>query len=69
MFGGGNVQMPPPPPAYVPPPKPQSPEIQAAGQTARQRAAAAIGSSGTILTGPAGLTNPANTAQKTLLGQ
>jgi hypothetical protein len=39
-----------------------------ASQLARSRAAAGAGAAGTILTTPQGLTEPATTQQKTLLG-
>lgn len=68
-FGGSSIPAPapvPPPPA----PAPQLPDqsVQAAGDTARARALAAIGPAATILTGPQGLVTPPQTAAKSLLG-
>lgn len=68
---GGNVSPGAPP---VPPPAPNAvptavdPAVIAAGSNARAKAAAALGASGTIVTGPQGLVTPASTAQKALLG-
>lgn len=65
---GGSA--PTPPAVTVPPPIPavQSPQgIQAAKDTAT-RAQSAIGPAATINTGPNGLTSPASTGTKTLLG-
>lgn len=59
---------PPPPPPVPPPPTPVDPAIAKAGADARSRAIAAGGIGGTVVTGPQGLTAPASTAQKTLLG-
>ena len=59
---------PPPPPPVPPPPTPVDPAVAKAGADARTRAIAAGGIGGTIVTGPQGLTAPASTAQKTLLG-
>jgi hypothetical protein len=55
------------PPAPPPPPQQQDPAVVAArnSEQLRQRQAA----SNTILTGPQGVTAPATTAVKTLLGQ
>ncbi len=55
------------PPAPPPPPQQQDPAVVAArnAEQLRQRQAA----SNTILTGPQGVTAPATTAVKTLLGQ
>lgn len=70
MGGSTPVQAPPPvPPPVAPPPTPADPAVVQAGMAARQRAVAAMGATGTILTGPGGLTTPASTATKTLLGQ
>jgi hypothetical protein len=66
---GGSA--PPPAPAVtVPPPIPavQSPAGIQAATTTQQRATAAVGPSATIATGPNGLTQPAQTGTKTLLG-
>jgi hypothetical protein len=59
----------PPPPA--PPPPPQTPDeaAKAAGDAQKKVAQNAAGPGSTILTGPQGLTTPATTNQKTLLGQ
>lgn len=61
---------PPPPPAQTP--VPQLPDQGAAtvGQQSRAgaMAAAAANAGGTILTGPEGLTTPASSSQKSLLG-
>jgi hypothetical protein len=59
-----------PPAVSVPPPIPavQSPQGIKAGQSAAQRAQQAIGPAATDVTGPAGVTSPANTGTKTLLG-
>lgn len=66
----GSSSPPSAPSVTVPPPIPtvQSPQgIQAASDTAA-RAKAATGPAATITTGPNGLTAPANTGTKTLLG-
>lgn len=65
---GGSA--PTPPAVTVPPPIPvvQSPQGIEAGKTAVARAQSATGPAGTIQTGPNGLTQPANTGTKTLLG-
>ena len=65
---GGSA--PTPPAVTVPPPIPavQAPAaIQAAKDTAT-RAQSAVGPAATIATGPNGLTQPAQTGTKTLLG-
>jgi len=64
MCGGGVPSAPPAPPL---PPQQQDPNVVAArnSEQLRQRQAA----SNTILTGPQGVTAPATTAVKTLLGQ
>jgi hypothetical protein len=56
----------------APPPPPPTPVDKAAEDSARQtqsRLAAAGGFGGTILTGGQGVTAPAQTSMKTLLGQ
>lgn len=65
MSGGGS-----PPPVTVPPPIPQTqaPQAMKASETITQRSGNAIGPAATIQTGPQGLTTPATTANKTLLG-
>lgn len=69
-FFGGNSNPPvqPPPPPSAPPPNPPSFGMStvAAGER-RTRGGQGYGS--TILTSGAGLTTPASTARKTLLGQ
>ena len=59
---------PPPPPAPPPPPQLADRDVQNAGIDQRNRALAAAGPGSTILTGPLGLTQPAQTTYKTLLG-
>lgn len=54
--------------APTPPPILQSPDGSAAANSAGNRARGAGGTSSTNLTGPQGLTDPATTAPKTLLG-
>lgn len=67
-FGGGGAPAPPPPPP-PPPEQPQAPiAIDAAKDTTRRRAINAAGMGSTLLTGAGGLTAPALTATKTLLG-
>lgn len=66
LFGGGGSPSTPPPPP--PPPQIQSPQGMQAGVDAQKRATGAVGAMGSIMTGPQGLTEPASTAQKTLLG-
>ena len=56
------------PPAPTAVPALQNPSGEAAAAAIARRAAGAAGFSSTNLTGPQGLTNPATTAQKTLLG-
>lgn len=67
-----SPKSPPPPPAPLPPPNPPvmaNAQQQAAGQNQAARArAAGAEMSGTLATSPQGLTKPATTAQKTLLG-
>jgi hypothetical protein len=65
---GGSA--PTPPAVSVPPPIPavQSPQGIQAGKTIQQRAQSATGPAATVETGPNGLTAPATTGTKTLLG-
>jgi hypothetical protein len=65
---GGSA--PSPQAVTVPPPIPQvqSPQGIQAAKTTATRAQSAVGPAATIVTGPNGLTQPANTGQKTLLG-
>jgi hypothetical protein len=65
---GGSA--PTPPAVTVPPPIPavQSPAGIQAAKTATTRAQSATGPAATIATGPNGLTSPASTGTKTLLG-
>lgn len=56
----------PKPPAPLP--TEQDPAVLAAREEEKRRRAAAAGQDSTILTGSQGLTAPASTAQKTLLG-
>jgi len=74
--GGSRSPAPPPPPPLLPeapqlPEQPASRTIGKAGSTDRKRRAAATGegATGTILTGPRGVTAPGTTATKTLLGE
>lgn len=58
-------------PAPIPPPAPvteQDQAVQASLDRERRRQAAAAGKRSTMLTGSAGLSTPASTAPKTLLG-
>jgi hypothetical protein len=74
LFGGGSV-----PSAPAPVPAPAIPTLTApieadassarAAEDERKRRAAASGRSDTVLTSGTGLTNPAQTTGKTLLGQ
>jgi len=71
MCMGSAPSLPPAPPP--PPDIPPVPELPDHGATAvstdpRMKAAAAYGAGGTIVTGPQGLTTPALTTAKTLLG-
>ena len=61
---------PTPPAVSVPPPIPavQSPQGIKAGQDAATRAQSAVGPAATIQTGANGLSTPASTGTKTLLG-
>lgn len=65
---GGSA--PTPPAVTVPPPIPtvQSPAQMKAASSTVQRATQASGPSSTIDTGPNGLSSPASTGTKTLLG-
>lgn len=67
--GGGKGSAPPP----APTPRPESAEAQAevdnSRQKERRRQAMAMGKESTMLTGGQGLTAPAPTAGKSLLGQ
>jgi hypothetical protein len=68
MFGSQSSQTPVPPPIPDPPPNPAS--FGASTFAAGKRNAPSTGGYGsTILTGGQGLTAPANTQRKTLLGQ
>jgi hypothetical protein len=64
MCGGGIPSAPPAPP---PPPQQQDAGVVAARNAEQLRQRQAV--SNTILTGPQGVTAPATTATKTLLGQ
>lgn len=70
-FSSPSMPSPPPPPA-APPPAPQAPDaaVQAAGAGARAKVASAAGPMQLIMNigGPAGLTTPAATTQKSTLG-
>ncbi len=57
-----------PVPAAQPPPQLPDNGVQKAGTDAETKAQMAYGASQTILTSPAGLTTPATTTKKTLLG-
>jgi hypothetical protein len=57
----------PAPPA--PPPTPSDPAVSKAATDAMNRARAAAGYGSTILSSPQGVTGPASTTLKTLLGQ
>ena len=67
-FSGASIPAPPPPPA--PPPSLPDQGVQNAKQNQGNLAALAYGASQTILTGPEGLQEKANTTAsgKTLLG-
>jgi hypothetical protein len=70
IFSPPSIPSPPPlPPAPPPPPRDVDPQIQKARDDERGRAKLAVGRSATILTGGEGLTAPASTTAKTLLGQ
>ena len=64
-FSSPNIPAATPPPAAA---KDQDPSIKAALDADRQRRDAMGGSKSTILTSAAGLTTPATSAPKTLLG-
>jgi hypothetical protein len=66
----GSPSVPAVPPAPAPPPSLPDSGVQNAGANQRNLAAMAYGAQSTILTGPQGLQNPANTTAsgKTLLG-
>lgn len=68
MCGGGGS--PPPTVTYAAPTAPRTLDaaVQQARANTRSRAAAAAGMNGTLLTGAQGLTAPAPTTAKTLLG-
>lgn len=65
---GGSPSVPPVPAPLPPPPVLQSPQGQQAADDAKRRAQAAYGLGATVMTGPQGLTAPATTQSKTLLG-
>lgn len=70
-FGGGGQQYTPPPEPPPPPPAPPTPadtSVVEAGVRARSRAKVG-GYMSTIKTGGMGLTDTANTAPKSLLGE
>lgn len=70
MMFGGNSTPPVQPPAAPLPPPPNPPSFGANTRAAGDRAAQpGMGFGSTILTSGAGLTTPANTTRKTLLGQ
>ena len=56
-------------PAPIQNPTEQDAAVTASLDADRRRRAAAAGQASTLLTGGQGLTTPANTSQKTLLGQ
>jgi hypothetical protein len=60
------MEVPPLPPAPAPPPTVVDPAVKAAGAKNRQLAALAGGRDSTLITG--GLTDPASTAKKQVLG-
>lgn len=71
MCFGSSPRAPAPPalpPAPPAPPTPQDPSVTKAKLRNKQVAALAAGRSSTILTSGLGLTTPANTAKKSLLG-
>lgn len=75
LVGGAEKAVKAPEVPVVPPssatttiPTEQAAEVQAAREDEKRRRAAAAGQSSTILTGSQGLTAPASTGQKTLLG-
>lgn len=71
MCMGGSPSTPsapPPPPAPVPAPQLPDQGVQQAGKDQRAKAAAAASAGQTLLTGPQGLTEQAQTTGKSLLG-
>ena len=60
---------PPPPPPPPEPPKETDERVRKSRLDERRRAMLAGGRQSTILTGPGGLSDPPDTAEKTLLGQ
>jgi hypothetical protein len=68
MFGGGGSQAQATKPASVPTPAPTAADtsVVEAGQKTRSASKAGVGS--TVATGSGGLTTPATTTQKSLLG-
>jgi hypothetical protein len=69
-MGGGSQPAPPPLPPPVPEPaRPSDPNVVAASEDTKKRAALAAGSQSTILTGPGALTPAAVGEKKNLLGQ
>ncbi len=72
IFGGGGGSAPQPQPLPpVPPPLPtiQDPEVKRARRETRRRALAAAGRTSSIVTSGLGLSTPASTTRKTLLGR
>jgi len=69
-FGGGPSAPPPPPPPPPPPepPKKSDPAVQQARSDEKKRAQLQAGAAGTIKTSSVGVTTPADTTTKTLLG-
>ncbi len=68
VFGGQKQALPPPVQPIAPPPEPADKEVTRARDKARAAAALAQGRGATILTSGLGLTSPAATAPKTILG-
>jgi len=69
MFGGGGSSAPPPPKPPPPPPTAPTPAdttVIEAGQATRSKGRTGIGS--TVATGSGGLSTPATTSSKSLLG-
>jgi hypothetical protein len=72
IFSAPSTPYVPPLPAAPPPPpspSPADPAVSQAATDAMSRAKAAAGFGSTIATSPQGVTGPANTTLKTLLGQ
>jgi hypothetical protein len=73
-FGRSKTVAAPPPPAPAPvdmpapPPTVISPAVKTARKNEKKAAAQLAGRTGTILTGPRGVLEEANTSKKTLLG-